>query len=313
MDIFAPISNDAWSALEVGQNFWSQFPEVARSLLGAGIGVLFGAWITSRAQTKRTIVAELHSLRSADALTFAIANKALALKKQHVRPMEEAFKAALAYHAAFLINPRGPLTIQIDLRSLSQLKFSEQSLEKIVLERCFLGGEAIATLVAVLDAVADLRASIDLRNELVKEFRATPPSGHKEKVERYLGLRAKSEQDERIRHNGFALLDQTNDCIFFAARLGEIVRRAENKLRRRAGWRYWLPGRRLKAVRWDMARDLLPDEADYVKWTSGFVQDRSWIVRAALGAWRFLFNRVYRPIKGRAHIEKIEPIKHARS
>ncbi|TQF33957.1 hypothetical protein UNPA324_33875 [Bradyrhizobium sp. UNPA324] len=123
----------------------------------------------------------MHALRSAHALAFSVANKALSFKKQHVRPLEEAFKAALAAHAAFMINPRGCLSIQIDLRTLSQIKFADKSLEKIVLERCFLGSEAVATLVAVLDATDDLSASIKYRNELVNEFRKDPPSGHQER------------------------------------------------------------------------------------------------------------------------------------
>ncbi|RTM13695.1 MAG: hypothetical protein EKK33_10045 [Bradyrhizobiaceae bacterium] len=269
-----------WAALEVSQNAWSHIPEVVRSIIGAAIGVLFGAWIASRAQTKRTIISELHALRSAHALAFSIANKAISLKKQHVRPMEEAFKAVMAAHAAFVVNPRG-LAVQLDLRSLSQVNFPDQSLEKTVLERCYLDGEGIATLVAVLDATDDLRISIKLRNELIKEFRTDPPTGHKERIERYLGLKAGDEKDERMRDNVFALLHQTNDCIFFASRLGEHLRRAENKLRRRKGWKYWLPGRKLKAVRWDKAQDLLPSEADYLKWTSGFVKDRSWIEKQA--------------------------------
>jgi hypothetical protein len=143
-------------------------------VIGAAIGVFFGAWVASRAQTKKAIVSELHALKAAHALAFSIANKALALKKQHIRPLEESYKAALASHKAFTINPRFGLSVQIDLRSLSQVNFPDRALEKIILDRCFLGGEAIATLVAVVDATDDLKTSITLRNELADEFR-TPP------------------------------------------------------------------------------------------------------------------------------------------
>lgn len=274
------------SALEASQAAWSQIPEVGRSLLGAAIGVLFGAWIASRSQTKRTIVSELHALRSAHALAFSVANKALSLKKQHVRPLEEAFKAALAAHAAFTINPRGGLAIQIDLRTLSQVKFPDQSLEKTVLERCFLGSEAVATLVAALDATDDLRTSINYRNALVNEFRKDPPNGHQERVERYLGVQAASERDERFRDNVLALLAQTNDCIFFSMRLGEHIRKSENRLRRRNGWKYWLPGRKLMPVRWTKADGFIPPEDDYRNWISGFVKDQSLIERTTLRIWQ---------------------------
>lgn len=269
-----------WSALAAAQALWSQIPEVVRSLLSAGIGVLFGAWITSRAQSKRTIVSELHALRSAYALCFSIVNKALSMKKQQVLPLRVALNDALATYAAYAQNPQGVLVAQLDLRTMSQVKFPSQALEKLILERCFLGSEATATLVAVLDATEDLRQSLDIRNELVNEFRKIPPAGHLQSVERYLGLvTAQGHKDERIKSNILALYAQTDDCIYFSRRLNDHILRAENRLRRSKGWKYWLPGGKLKPVVWTKAGDLLPLDSAYAAWTSGFVADKSLIKR----------------------------------
>src|SRR5690242_19990798 len=133
-----------WSLLAMVQTTWSVIPDLVRSVLSAGVGVLFGAWIASRAQSKRMIVSELHALRSAHALCFSIVNKALAMKKQHILPMRVALNDALATHAAFMRNPIGVLNAQLDLRTLAQVKFPSQALEKLILERCFLGSEATA-------------------------------------------------------------------------------------------------------------------------------------------------------------------------
>lgn len=275
-DFLATAMTKLWSLLATLQIAWSEIPDLVRSLLSAGVGVVFGAWIASRAQSKRMIVSELHALRSAHALCFSIVNKALAVKKQHILPLRVALNDALATYGAYIRNPRGVLAAQLDLRTLAQVKFPSQALEKLILEKCFLGSEATATLVAVMDATEDLRQSTDLRNELVNEFRTNPPSDHQQSIERYLGLQtANGHRDERLKQNVLALFAQTDDCIFFARRLTDHILRSENQLRRSKGWKYWLPGRKLKPIVWTKAEDLLPLDSAYIAWTSGFVPDRS--------------------------------------
>jgi hypothetical protein len=265
-----------WSGLEFAQGAWAQIPDVVRSLLSAGVGVLFGAWIASRAQNKRIVVSELHALRAAHALCFATINKALSVKKQHLRPMKLAMDTALAVMA----NPRGPIAIELDLRDLSQIRFPTDALEKLILEKCFLGSEAIATLVATIDAADDLNTSIKYRNEQVIDFRKNQPADERRRIELYLGLPSQDgHRDERIKNNVFALLAQSDDCIFFGRRLGDHILRAENQLRKRNRWKYWLPGRKLKPAIWTKAEidGLLPADGDYANWVSGFVKDRSLI------------------------------------
>jgi hypothetical protein len=275
IEIFGLAKAGAFLGFEAIQNAWSQIPEIARSLLSAAIGVVFGAWVASRAQTKRTIVAELHALRTAHALCFSIANKSLALKKQHLRPLKNAFDAAAAGHEAYVANPAGVFALQIDLRTISQIDFPASALEKTLLDKCFLGSEGIATLVAVNDAVHDLKLSLALRNELTDDFRKHPPINHEQRLARYFGLAVDHQRDERIRDNVGALYAQVDDCIFFARRLSDHILSSENKLRRKNRWKYRLPGKRLKPAIWARAEQdgLLPLDSDYVNWTSGFVKD----------------------------------------
>jgi hypothetical protein len=248
-----------------------------KALVTAGAGVVFGAWLTSRAQTKRAIVAELHALRAAQALCFSVANKALAIKRQHIRPMKEALDAAIAAHAVFAANPIGPLAIQLDLKTLSQTNFPTTALEKILFDKCFLGGEGVATTVAVSDAADDLKLSIDFRNDLIAEFRKNPPANHQQRLEVYLGLPANGAMDERFKNNVHALFAQANDCIFFARRLGDLILKSENTLRRPNAWKYRLPGTKLKPANWSVAEraGLIPPDADYSDWLKGFVKDPS--------------------------------------
>lgn len=269
------------------QAAWSKIPEIARSLLSAAIGVVFGAWVASRAQTKRTIVAELHALRAAHALCFSIANKSLSLKKQFLRPLKHAFDEAFAAHAAYIHSPLGVFGLQIDLRTISETEFPAAALEKILLDKCFLPGEAIATMTAVTDAVHDLKTSLKLRNDLVDEFRKNPPPTHEQKAARYFGIAAGDQRDERFKDNVGALYVQADDCIFFARRLSDQILSVENKLRRRNRWKYWLPGRKLKPAIWKRAEEdgLLPLDSDYANWTRGFAKDPSIVDRLVNWFW----------------------------
>jgi hypothetical protein len=57
----------------------------------AAFGAFAGAFAASLSQNKRAIIAELNALSAAHALCVSIANRFLALKKQHVRPMKDDF------------------------------------------------------------------------------------------------------------------------------------------------------------------------------------------------------------------------------
>jgi hypothetical protein len=258
------------------QNIWHQTPGPVKALVTAGTGVVFGAWLTSRAQAKRAIVAELHALRAAQALSFSVANKALSFKRQHIRSMKEAFDAAAAAYAGAKPDEPPPV-IQLDLRTLSKTNFPTGALEKILFDKCFLGGEGVATTVAVSDAADDLKVSIDYRNDLVAEFRKNPPTNNQQRLDLYLGLPGIGARDERFKNNVEALYAQTNDCIFFARRLGDFILKYENKLSRQHGWKYRLPGNKLWPANWAQAESagLLPDDADYANWIRGFVKEPS--------------------------------------
>ena len=56
---------------------WGGIPATLKTIVLAAIGTVIGAWLASRSQAKRRVIDELKAVRSAIALCFAIANKAL--------------------------------------------------------------------------------------------------------------------------------------------------------------------------------------------------------------------------------------------
>jgi hypothetical protein len=66
---------------------WADTPDPVRTILVAGVGTIVGAWVTSRSQTKRRILDELRAITAARALCFSVTNRAMGLKRRHVRPL----------------------------------------------------------------------------------------------------------------------------------------------------------------------------------------------------------------------------------
>lgn len=72
--------------------------------------------------------------------------------------MKQRYEKAVA---AFQAHQRGMLDLPLDLQDLSQLKFPDAVLERIVFEKCAVGAKALAAAAALSGAIDDLRNTID--------------------------------------------------------------------------------------------------------------------------------------------------------
>lgn len=133
------------------------------------------------------------------------------MKGQHLRPMRERFDAAVSAHKQHQTAPSGPLTLALDLQTISQVKFPGDVLERIAFEKCSLNTEALAYVVALSGALDDLKNSIDFRNDLIKEFREKQPMPEKDKVEFYLGAATSGIIDTRFGNNVDALAQSSRE------------------------------------------------------------------------------------------------------
>jgi len=263
------------------QEWWHQTPGPVKSFISAGIGAIFGAWLTSRAQSKRAIVRELHALRAAQALCFSIGNRVLSLKKQHILKLKNDYdQATAAYEAAIVDETTTAIDIRFDLQVLSKIDFPIENLEKIIFDKCLLNTQGLATLATLADATHELNSAIEFRTELISKGQ---PPDLEQKIAAYLGLYLNGSVDERFRNNIDALYSYTNDCIFFSISLDKAICERENAIRRR-NWQFWLPGTKLAPIDWKFTEhQLIPESADYAGWTRGFVRRESVWKRAL--AW----------------------------
>jgi hypothetical protein len=210
----------------------------------------------------------------------------MAVKKQHIRPMKQGYDNAVSIFDAHAANPFIPLVLELDLRTLSQLTFAIETLERIVFEKCSLGHRGLAALVSVKDATDDLKLSIDLRNNLISDLKnKSSARTEAEKIHLYVGAYANGSVDLSFGQNMEALLHQADDCIFFSMLLADELLARERKLHARNWWKYRLNVPLQHPADWSLARqdDLIPDKSKYANWLQGFKRPPS--------IWKRLWDR----------------------
>ena len=242
------------------------------TLVAAAFGSFAGAWATSRRETKRAVIAELNSVSAARALSFSICNRFMALKRQHIRPLQSEYAEARARFTENQLRGR-PNVLQADMRALTPVWLPTEALERQIFEKTSVRGRAVAAAVDLVGVIDGLNIAVRTRNELVSEIQRQSPWPALQLAERYFGLRtADGVIDDRIQTNIAALFAQTDDCIFFSKILADDLFKYGTRLRRRNSWKFRLGVPKEVPEDWTFAQreKLLPDEAQYANWLRGF-------------------------------------------
>jgi len=252
-------------------NLWSGTPGPVQTIITAAFGTLIGAALTSRAQAKRRVIEELRAIHAAYTICFATVNKAMTLKRQHIRPMKAAYDDVVAEYDEWMENQEGPLNLELDLRTPSKVRFADAALERTVFEKSSLGHLGLAAALSLEDATNDLNLSIEYRNDIISRFQE-PPETHQARIELYVGAYRDDKVDLRFANNIEALSHQADDCIFFGMVLAQELLKLERKLWRRKWWKYRLGVPRQHPADWTLARseNLVPDRDSYASWLRGF-------------------------------------------
>jgi hypothetical protein len=163
------------------------------TLMGAAVGVLAGAWLTGRRESKRALVDELNGVRAAMTLCFTISNRFISLKEQHVQPLTVEYEHFGQQYKAFLRQRGTPGTqtqfsVKADLRTVTPLRVPTELLERYVFEKTLVDIQALAAAVDLVGAIDSLENSMKFRNDLIAEIRASNLAGVA-LTETLLGLR----------------------------------------------------------------------------------------------------------------------------
>jgi hypothetical protein len=172
------------------------------------------------------------------------------------------------------LTQKPPLEFDLDLRTLSKVRFDGPTLERVVFEKCSLGHLGLAAVLSLEDATNDLNTSIEYRNNLISQFQQNPPATELERIILYVGAYGDGKVDERFAHNLEALLHQADDIIFFGMVLSQELLKLERRIRARNRWKYRLGVPKQYPADWTIARNenLIPGREQYADWLWGFAK-----------------------------------------
>ena len=244
---------------------WTTYIPFATALLG----VLTGAYVTTRNKTIDDRLKEVRAGHAAAALTYsAITDVFINVKKQNVKPTYDRYeinKTIFLWHTATR-RPGEVVDFHADMQTLDIVRVPTDAVQKILVERVNTPTRALA-LMAVLDrTIHGLNNYLKMRNDMCEEFRK---NGAKPQI--YFGLRTPTGADERYSSTMKAIMSYTDDAIHFSKELGDELVRYSNREKAR------LPrGQRKKApiivsADFSKALDMFPERKPYSDWDTMFV------------------------------------------
>lgn len=191
-DLWEPVSGIFWrSAPLVPDIGWSVdygalFTSVVGALAGAGIGAWTAGYISERNKVREQLTKEIRDTNAAIVLSLGIMNCGIALKKQHVKELQEDYDAQRGKCREIIVkmaagHPQTEIP-QINLLELQEIAPPVVHLQDIVLSRLSTVGRALSAATALTDAVVNLNTMLARRNELITRFKNNdfPPGASKE-------------------------------------------------------------------------------------------------------------------------------------
>jgi len=171
---------------------------IAIAFVGGFTGAIGGALgaqaIAERSRKREERLKQLRYTNAAIMVAHTICNAALALKKQHVQPMREAFlqskielEAFKAKRDAGQIAPDVEFHIQMDLRSYPAPVVPIDTLKHIVFQEVSAVGRPLALVAVIEQTLIGLRNAIARRDQLIQRFETGEIPGNRH-AQYYFGL-----------------------------------------------------------------------------------------------------------------------------
>jgi hypothetical protein len=220
----------------------------------------------------------LNDVNVAIELAVVVCNRTLAFKKQIAKPLHDEYvNARQRYMTVALRNKvmgvKPDYNIHADFRAHEPPKVPMTMVERFVLGKVSIRGRALAAAMELMGAVDDLEKSIELRNELIAETQKAGSPQPRTLVEKYFGLRtAEGIVDNRYRSNVEAIIQKTDDCIFFSHLLADDLLAFGSALRKQHARRLRTGLPQLTTIDWShvIGTGLIPSKDTYKDWLKGF-------------------------------------------
>ncbi|QRP65329.1 hypothetical protein I6J77_07900 [Rhodanobacter sp. FDAARGOS 1247] len=250
------------------------------AFLSALAGAGFGAWgaqrITERSARAKDLLEALRQANAIVVLASTIANQALSLKKQHVKPLSDRYfsdREIAKVTNDNLLNgaPAQTVTLQAELRKMTPLTLPIEALKSLTFSAQLMPGRALALVSMIEQSAAELTRAVEARSEMIDNFHDAnlPPHIF---CQDYYGLERKDGNVNAMYHDTMiAVAQYTNDIAFFSAELAEELQAHGARVREKLlKLRSDVPKASTVDFSGPIASGLLPAREDYVSWLSGF-------------------------------------------
>ncbi len=278
-DQFIQVLQGSWEILRDFSN--SAF---ASAFLSALAGAALGVWGAQRLAERGVRARELlESLRQANAMVIlatTIANQAFSLKKQHISALSIRYfkdREAALEHRAKILNGESPAPIlfQAQMAKITPVTVPLDALKNLVYSAQLIPGRSLALVAIIEQSVNDLIHTINIRSELIDNFRSTSVPEHI-LVQDYYGIAGSNGTNSMYHDSMVAITQYTDDLGFFASELAEEMQVHASAVRKTLlKFRKDVP--KAASVDFSLAReyDLIPPRENYESWLSGFEKQDS--------------------------------------
>lgn len=247
-------------------------------LVGALGGALGAQHIIERSNRRSEIVRELRSTNAGIMVSFSIVTAALALKKQHVRPMYEKFNAHKAEfelfkqaHLAGRIPRNTQFPFLADLNSFPAPLAPIDTLKDLVFEKVTAQGRALALVSVIEQTLVGLRDSVAHRERLIEKFKSGDiPNEHVPYY--YFGLPLQGGTNREYPDLIQVIHEYLDDLAFFSMLLCEDLAAHGNSIRSVFSKKYGKGAPKVSSVDFSSPKKagLIPAEELYSDWLKGF-------------------------------------------
>lgn len=246
------------------------------SIAGAAFGALAAYVIARVSEIRKDRLISYRMSSNAVVLATTCANMAMSLKSQHVQPISRELTASQeaveTIHAnTITLGSELKGSIPANLSSLTPLVTPIEALKNFVYTMNLSDPYAVAAVAQLEQSILELNAAIAMREALIMEHRQSGPMSRFKDLCWLLGLvQEDGTVDERYPSSVQAMLQYTNDVIFYSVYLAEqmtthsqLLHRNIRKLRMRVPSPH--------AVDFSMARcrALIPEHLEYESWLNG--------------------------------------------
>lgn len=271
------------SATAAGWQFLNS--NIVIAFIGGFTGAIGGALgaqrIVERSRKREERLKELRYTNAAIMVAHTICNTALALKKQHVQPMREAFLKLKGDLETFKekrnakqIAPDIEFHMQMDMRTYPAPILPIETLKHVVFQELSAVGRPLALVAVIEQSLIGLSSAIAKRDQLIQRFASgeIPENNH---AHYYFGLplpggSLNQEYPDLVE----AIYSYTDDLAFFSYQLCNGLMKHGTKVRDALTKK---PSKKLPNVSeadfsGPLKSGLLPPDSQYGDWVNAFVE-----------------------------------------